>query len=280
MKHLTYVANQSSKLKIAKNRSLLKEYKTSTDDRVVYLKDNDEFQLQLFNPTSEVLGCRISINGKVLQNLLVLRPGERVWLERFLDDNKKFKFSTYEIDNSYETKKAIEHNGEIVVEFFKERKNQQIFVTPQSLNEIKIYQYPWNPNNSSITWQNYDHITCENKSTNLTTSVSDIPITSAYCTSLSAELNTTSYDISASTSEVYDTIETGRIEKGSYSSQQFSNVDYDFEIYCSYKETIKILPISQKQYSKNDIEKRYCTNCGKRLTPKYKFCPQCGTKVE
>lgn len=60
--------------KIAKNKSLLKEY----DNRTVYLKDGDEFQIQLFNPEIEEIAARITINGIQLSNDIVIRPGERI----------------------------------------------------------------------------------------------------------------------------------------------------------------------------------------------------------
>ena len=36
--------------KIAINKSLLKEYSNSSDERIVYMNDGTEFQIQLFNP--------------------------------------------------------------------------------------------------------------------------------------------------------------------------------------------------------------------------------------
>lgn len=60
--------------KIARNKSLLKEY----DNRTVYLKDGDEFQIQLFNPEVEEIAARITIDGIQLSNDIVIRPGERI----------------------------------------------------------------------------------------------------------------------------------------------------------------------------------------------------------
>ena len=31
-------------------------------------------------------------------------------------------------------------------------------------------------------------------------------------------------------------------------------------------------------YYPSDIKKIYCTNCGRKINTKYKFCPYCGTK--
>lgn len=62
---------------IAKNKSLLKEY-TVNNMRTVYLKDGDEFQIQLFNPETEEIAAEVSIEGSDLSNKIILRPGERI----------------------------------------------------------------------------------------------------------------------------------------------------------------------------------------------------------
>ena len=54
----------------------------------------------------------------------------------------------------------------------------------------------------------------------------------------------------------------------------------DFETYWFKKETIKILPESQKQISTHDLTKKYCVNCGKKIKSEFKFCPSCGAKQD
>ena len=54
----------------------------------------------------------------------------------------------------------------------------------------------------------------------------------------------------------------------------------EFEYWAFRTERIKILPESRKPYTSNDLKKVYCSNCGRKLSPKHKFCPYCGTKVE
>ena len=108
--------------KMAINKSLLKEYSNSEYSRIVYMNDNSEFQIQIFNPYTYTIGINITIDNKSLGNMLVVKPGERIWLERYLNDAKKFLFSTYEVNgNSREVKEAIVKNGEIKLEFFKEK---------------------------------------------------------------------------------------------------------------------------------------------------------------
>ena len=83
--------------KIAISKNLIKEYKSSNSERTVYLNDGTEFQIYLKNPYQTHLGIKISVNNKSIGNMLVLRPGQSFWLDRFLNDNKKFLFSTYNV---------------------------------------------------------------------------------------------------------------------------------------------------------------------------------------
>ena len=111
--------------KVAINKSLLKEYNNSDqNERVVYLNNGDDFQIQLFNPERTTIGAEVYVNGEKLSGILVLKPGERIWLERFTDRAVKFKFSTYNVEDGYseEVQNAIADNGVITVKFFKERK--------------------------------------------------------------------------------------------------------------------------------------------------------------
>jgi hypothetical protein len=73
-------------------------------------------------------------------------------------------------------------------------------------------------------------------------------------------------------------LETGRVEKGSNSNQDFSYDSTRFNSYYSWNYTWKILPESQKPLVKEDL-KVFCHNCGsKRKKSSHKFCPNCGQK--
>ena len=105
--------------KLAIKKSLLKEYSNSEYSRIVYMKNNSEFQIQIFNPYTYTIGVNIIIDNKSLGQTLVLKPGERIWLERYLNEANKFLFSTYEVNgNSKQVQQAIAKNGEIKLEFF------------------------------------------------------------------------------------------------------------------------------------------------------------------
>ena len=73
-------------------------------------------------------------------------------------------------------------------------------------------------------------------------------------------------------------IETGRIEKGEKSNQKFSSSNETFNSWMSHRLDFKILPLSNKNNTSEDI-KHYCTECGTKTKSKYKFCPTCGNKL-
>lgn len=276
------VISQDAMAKIAVNKSLLKEYVSSEYPRVVYLNNGDEFQIQLFNPEKFIIAAKIFIDGEELNDMLVLRPGERVWLERYLDKARKFKFSTYEIEDSAEAKEAASNNGDVTINFYRvktKKSNPIVFV-----NNVKDYIYPDRSISSISTVNDYVSDLAASSSVNsyycngLTGDCGDSGITytsTATMDSLNMELSCASTIEPCSCS-----IETGRVEEGGYSNQKFSYVNYDFEDYPWKIETIKILPLSRKPYTQEDLQKRYCSNCGRKLSPKHKFCPYCGTKVE
>ena len=221
---------------ISINRNRIKKYGNNN----YYLKNNQEFELTLVNYTKDVVMAKISMNGKTISNNygLVLKPGQRVVLERYLDEASEFKFETYSVDNTPQAIKAIQNNGDIKVEFFKEESPKYYYTTSTVLNG-------WN------CFQN----TCYNRSS--------VTLDS------SPQFNSCS---------VLRDIETGRVEKGSKSNQEFDNYSGEFQIYPFETVNIKLLPISNKPLYIKDLI-TYCTNCGtKNRKGNYKFCPKCGTK--
>ena len=55
------------------------------------------FQIRIFNPLFETIAARIKFNGESSSSMLVIRPGEDVTIDRFLDDKQKMLFETYNI---------------------------------------------------------------------------------------------------------------------------------------------------------------------------------------
>ena len=257
--------------KIAISKNLIKEYKSSNSERTVYLNDGTEFQIYLKNPYQTHLGIKIYVNNQAIGgNMLVLRPGQSFWLDRFLNDNKKFLFSTYDVENTQEMRYAINNNGKVKIEFYHEKEDTPYFTTT--------------PVKTNFDWTNYD-ITC-------TSSISSNgPTSTYYCSTgdirgLSAnaatnsKLTSMSYDTSVSATKTDDlSLETGRVEKGGVSRQEFDYCDINFDYYAFKTENILILPLSRKQIHAEETRRRYCSQCGKKVNPKDKFCSNCGAKL-
>lgn len=287
------MTNSNDKLAhIAMNKSLLKEFHNNENNRIVYLKDGDEFQIQIFNPYQYVIGVSFTFNSDSVDNskMLVLKPGERVWLDRYLNENRKLKFWTYKVNNSEEVKKAIEKNGILNIYFYKEIEKHNYTIWND--NNTYIYDYWKNPIddlNGGIKYTNNYYVNDNISSANsaLISALAD----TVTCGDMNCSATYTSYSAStipsginscvnknSSNRSLQKSIETGRIEKGGHSNQKFNNYYGDFGPYWFKNETIHILPESQKQISSNDLTKKYCHNCGRKIKSDFKFCPNCGAK--
>ena len=285
------MSEKKSMMAIAIAKSICKEYSTSSYSRVVYLENGQEFQIQLFNPHNFTVGAEIFINGERLSNYLVLKPGERIWLERYLDIKKKFKFSTYEVEgNDKDVQDAIKDNGNIEVKFYKEVRKKDFPIYPITTIDYNFKTTEWRP--TTIVSQPNDFIE-DHWSTTISTKANCSD--NKFCTNHTYysnpcidTLNTGDQGnlVSSCASPVLTNIsdemicETGRIEAGSTSNQEFNNVNIDFEYFPFVTEKIKILPISQKPFTSNDLHKIYCPECGRKLKSTYKFCPFCGSKID
>ena len=287
-------------LKLAVNKSILKEYQTSKSNRTVYLKNGSEFQLQLFNPLTFTICADIYINDEKIPNSLVIKPGQRVWLERYLDRAKKFLYETYEVENgNAAVEAAIKHNGLIKVKFYREDINKNTYKTSLTTSvSSNIDTFSWRNFDDSCVYNTFtsnadlnDSITTFTSNTtakafsqptvstvlyNCTEMITE-PLLSASCdccvqdTAATAITTSVNYD-------VRDTKETGRIQEGSKSNQLLHNCDMEFSNWSFKTEYIQILPESEKPYTVSDLQKQYCTECGRKVNHKHKFCPYCGTK--
>jgi ribosomal 50S subunit-recycling heat shock protein len=255
---------------IAINKGRLKVYNKKSEAPTYYLQKGQEFEIELFNPTTGNILAKISLNGKpIAQGGLVLRPGERVFLDRYIDVARKFKFDTYEVANTNEVKKAIENNGDFKVEFYSE------YIPPAPDVSIGITNLA-NQGNLGLYGATFD-----------LTSFSDVQAIAT--ASVGANGFRSKYEKTASHKPVKklkskrsisrDTIETGRVEMGSASNQKMTTVNMDWLTIPFHTVEYKMLPVSQKINTTQSINvKRYCTNCGTKQKPNFKFCPNCGTK--
>jgi len=224
----------------------------------VFLTDGDEFEIELFNPLTVSVLADIKLNGQSISKTgLVVKPGQRVYLDCFIDDRKKFKFSTYEIENSGESLDATQNNGLLEVFFYKEdvitldnwqRKFDRIIVE----KHYPYNPYPWH--NPYTVWYG----TTNPYSTVITTNGSGIigttTTSNAYYSSNSiVNCSYTSGVGGSNNMNSINSIETGRVEKGEKSKQKFTEVDMDFEKHYISSTIIQILPESRKPVETKDI---------------------------
>jgi hypothetical protein len=231
----------------------------------IYLENNKEFLIELFNPLQDAVLAKITINGKnASENGLILRPGERFYLDCFINDKKKFIFKTYEIENTNESLNATSNNGYIEVSFFKEKNSQP-------------YNNIWNSSTSTSYTPSVTITPCSSTITiGTNTGVSGINFGSL--TSGNSTFTNCCNDSFRNFSKSIDKTETGRVEKGSNSNQKFESVSMDFESYSLTKVSYQILPESKKPIETKELKKNFCNFCGFK-NKDYKFCPNCGEKI-
>jgi hypothetical protein len=246
----TWSATKRPEAFITKGKKRIKQF-----DGQVYLSDGDEYEIELFNPTQEVVLAKIKIDGDYIAGGgIVLRRGERVFLERFLDSPNRFKFSTYVVNgNNTEVQDAIKNNGYVEIEFYDE------------------YKPTWN---SGFLTTGTNMHTINGNPINFTTTSGTTSTSTFYNASLTA--NTFA---GPNIRNLSNKVETGTTEKGGSSEQSFQHTNKTFNSFSFWNVAWQILPTSQKQYTAEEVGVNYCRNCGaKRKKSSFKFCPHCGNK--
>ena len=260
---------------IAVKNSRLKTYKSQTNSDVVYLKDGDEFQIELFNSHDYNVLAKIWMNDTIIsESGLVLKPGQRVFLERYIDTNNKFVFRTYEVDGTdKEVLNAIKNNGSVKVIYYREK-------VVQNSGYVVNVNPAWRPwtNSGTITIPSplYGDITYTTNSNNFVGG-STTTNTAFYSSTPTGAIGSNG---PSGPSGILANYETGRVEKGSSSNQNFSSVFMEFENYPCETVYMQILAESNKPAEISDL-RNYCSGCGTRMKKQtWKFCPSCGTKID
>jgi hypothetical protein len=188
-----------------------------------------------------------------------------VFLERFLDSPNRFKFSTYVVNgNNTEVQDAIRNNGYVEIEFYSEYKPTFPNRTIYSGNTFSTGTINGNP----ITF------TTTGNSGNFTLTSGTTTTNTFY----NASLTSNTFE-GPNIRNLSNKVETGTTEKGGSSEQSFQHTNKTFNSFSFWNVAWQILPISQKQYTAEEVGTNYCGNCGaKRKKSSFKFCPQCGTK--
>ena len=256
----------------------------------VYLKDKEEFQIELFNPLTDCVLADIKLNGNTIsQSGLVIRPGERFYLDCFIDDNKKFVFNTYEVEDNQSTKVAISKNGILEVFFYKESvvslKNWRNKFDRVIVEKYYPVHYP----HYQPYWYTTPNVYCGTGTITTTGGLSGTTTGGYYVNGLGGYANNTTIGVvyggalnnlttptnstytaginisdlenmTTTTTSYSSTIETGRVEKGNKSDQKFEEVDMDFEKFHISSIVLQLLPESVKPVDTKDLKKEKSSN--------------------
>lgn len=213
------------------NKQLRKVYGNKKNK--IYLNNDDYIQLNIFNPTFERIGVQLEFNGSIENKMLIVNPGQKILLDRFVDTKKKIKFSTYFVDGDNKiSKKAIEKNGSIKIHFWKEKNH---FATSGTIN--------WN--NTFTTNSIYSGTLSDNTTMYDNELRSSIGISGISGVSGPQDSNNLKFKESL--------LETGRLEKGDKSKQKMEEVYFDSD-YIFYTQKFKLLPFSQMKEKKNQFQ--------------------------
>ena len=219
-----------------------------------YLKRGTAFEIELFNPKKKRILAKIWLNGySISSGGIVLRPGERVFLDRWLDVAKKFVFESFCVDEYTE---ALDESGRVTIQFYDE-----VRMAYSSFAPNVIYYDEAGMTSTFVTGgctvSNFSHYS---KSIDFYTS---------------GDLGdaVTSWELPTSTNEM------GKIEKGDRSEQSFESDNMMYDIVHSKTVSLHILP--ESMFSLSTKKKNVaCSSCGvKAISLTWKFCPGCGSPL-
>lgn len=216
------------------------------DDNTVYLENNTNFELEIFNENTDTVYASININGKTEPNYLVIKPGQRIFVERYIESNNKLKFSTYNVeDNNTKVDDAIKNNGTISILYYSE-------ATIDNSNNIF-----YNTASGNNTSGNFNINTGNTTSTTFTNCSHHIDSVASLTNSFAGKMKGFK--------------ETGSVEKGVESNQHFDKIYRNIRLQYVGSRVINIKPES------THTKTQYCTACGvKQRKTSWKFCPSCG----
>lgn len=290
MKNNVTLGNLNPTASLAIKKSRLKIYNKKSNTPTYYLRKGQEFQIELFNPTTDKVMAKIKLNGNFIsQKGLVMKPGERVFLDRYFDIDRKFMFDTYEVSNTEEVKQAIRDNGDIEILFYREQKNYNPISfngvwggpTYTYFNDISTGGYVRGTTTNNIQFD--ANVTSRSFDANVTNTGFDGEIAMASMSNDTLDIlpdnEISSRKLKSKRIRGSKKIETGRVETGSKSNQEFEMVNLDFESFAFHTVSYKLLPESQKNVNKEDLYRTYCTNCGAKAKAKDNFCSKCGNKL-
>jgi len=249
---------------LAVKKSRLKLYNTGLETPTYFLNKGQEFQIELFNPLTDCVLADIKLNGNSISKTgLVLKPGQRFYLDCFIDDNKKFIFSTYEVEQTLESLSAINNNGKLEVFFYKESVVSVRNWRDRFKTVIIERYYPSYPTYPYWTTTPY-----YGTGTNIGTGIGTTTIgtnTNTFNTYGSNTTTTGSYTLNSNTMAqlnntsnipIAGSFETGRVERGQKSNQKFNEIDMEFDNYYISSTVLELLPESRKPETASELAKK------------------------
>jgi hypothetical protein len=264
---------------ITKNKQRVKQFGQN-----VYLKDGSEFEIELYNPSRKTVLGKIKINGEFIKGGgIILRPGERVFLERYIDVPRKFKFETYTVDSTNETMNAIANNGDVEILFYEEETNVGLKYYPTWNPPTYIYNDLNTPIGNNFYTTSVNYSSDMSKSSVTLDSLTNDNTLNFFNNNPRSSKYESKYDQkprSRSFAKKSKSVETGRVEEGSSSNQSFKTVSKNFNSWTVSTSIWKILPESQKPIEKKDLIER-CPKCSTKIKKSsWKFCPECGNELK
>ena len=255
-----YISTRNNRLKVYSNNT-------------IYMESGTEFQLEFINNNFITHKADILINGKKQRSGLVLNPYSHIYLERFIDDNKKFKFDVYDVDNNEAVKEIIKSNGLIEVRFYEEIIEQTLHYTPIEYFKTGSPSYTYT---DGTTYGNYYQSTITTSSPVNTRGIICDSATGTTIAGAAMGASTNKLNHLKNTS----TLETGRVAQGNTSTQELIEIQKKFNPVSNCIIKYKILPISQMPQENVTIKdiRTYCQSCGRRMKKGWNHCPGCGTK--
>ena len=262
---------------ITKGRQRIKQFGQN-----VYLKNGSEFEIELYNPSRQTVLSKIKINGEFINGGgVILKPGERVFLERYLDAPHKFKFETYTVDATNETMNAIANNGDVEILFYNEEEIITTLTYPSITYGSNTYPNTTYASNTNTVSRNMSLDESLNIFHNTSLSNSGLNLYSVSDNGGKTYIN--KFDkkprLRPNQNKKSKSVETGRVEKGSSSDQEFKTVSKNFNSWAVSTSVWKILPDSQRPVEKTDLINK-CPKCSTKLKKtSWKFCPECGHQM-
>lgn len=239
------------------NNDRQKIYQSQEGIGRIYLNGGTEFKIEFISKSTEVTGLKVKINGKYLSNrFIALKPGERFVLDSFIEEQRKLKYEEYSLASINDEHYNVSEDS--------------YMSSKASLIEIEEYTEMYLNNNLSFKTTSY------NESMNIVSNFIDLNQT--FGGNLPGNLGGSLSNIDKSTKKTDCNKKGSFISKGSTSNQKLIKNDYEFNLYPIFTTSIMLLNISHKPIESKDF-KKYCTNCGKKISPKNNFCGNCGTKI-